>query len=321
MSNSNGEAGPEEKDPDEAFALLGNETRVQILRELGATDDGTLSFSELRDRVGIERGQNFNYHLNRLLGHFVGKVDDQYQLRPAGRRVVEAILSGSMTDSPQIDRTEIDFMCWYCGTPTIELSYRDEIVTLYCADCGGNYGNSSETFGMATPADSDRLGAMTLPPAGIKSRSPRDVAQTALSRYLLEMESIVANVCPRCSAPVETTLAVCQDHSDDEGVCKRCGRRYAAAVDIECANCILRKQETILGLYLLAVSPVQSFLIDHGFDTAAPSFERLFEMLAPYGEDIHTNDSLWVEITFTLRGESLTLTIDDELHVVDRTRS
>jgi len=37
--------------PDDAFAVLGNETRMEILRALGDAD-GPLPFSELHDRVG-----------------------------------------------------------------------------------------------------------------------------------------------------------------------------------------------------------------------------------------------------------------------------
>jgi len=37
--------------PDDAFRVLGNETRMEILRALGDAD-GPLPFSELHDRVG-----------------------------------------------------------------------------------------------------------------------------------------------------------------------------------------------------------------------------------------------------------------------------
>jgi DNA-binding transcriptional ArsR family regulator len=38
--------------PDEAFAVLGNETRVEILRVLGAADEA-LAFSELYDELTL----------------------------------------------------------------------------------------------------------------------------------------------------------------------------------------------------------------------------------------------------------------------------
>lgn len=53
--------------PDDAFTLLGNETRIEILQALWDVsdphvDDDAVSFSDLYERVGIEGTGNFNYH-------------------------------------------------------------------------------------------------------------------------------------------------------------------------------------------------------------------------------------------------------------------
>ena len=90
--------------PDESFALLGNETRVRILVALADADDA-LHFSTLHDRVDLRDSEQFNYHLDRLVGHFVDRTDDGYELRQAGSRVVEAILSGAVTEDPVLERT------------------------------------------------------------------------------------------------------------------------------------------------------------------------------------------------------------------------
>lgn len=79
--------------PDDAFAVLGNETRLEILRSLSDAD-GPVSFSDLREHVGMRDSGQFNYHLDKLVGHFVTQADDGYALRQAGDRVIEAILSG-----------------------------------------------------------------------------------------------------------------------------------------------------------------------------------------------------------------------------------
>jgi hypothetical protein len=94
-----GDGDSERLSPDDAFATLGNETRLGILQTLGRAGED-LSFSVLRDRVGVEDSGQFNYHLEQLVGHFVRKTEDGYQLRRAGRRVVEAVLSGAVTDAP-----------------------------------------------------------------------------------------------------------------------------------------------------------------------------------------------------------------------------
>lgn len=61
--------------PDDAFGLLGNETRLAILQALGDAAD-PLSFSELRDRVWVSDSGQFNYHLDQLTGPFVGQTDE-----------------------------------------------------------------------------------------------------------------------------------------------------------------------------------------------------------------------------------------------------
>ena len=45
--------------PDEAFTIVGNETRIQILQTLGEADE-PLVFSELYDRVEYDTTANFN---------------------------------------------------------------------------------------------------------------------------------------------------------------------------------------------------------------------------------------------------------------------
>jgi len=90
--------------PDDAFAVLGNETRMEILRALGAAD-GPLAFSTLRERVGVRDSGQFTYHLDELTGHFVERSDEGYRLRRAGERVIEAVLSGAVTEAPEREPT------------------------------------------------------------------------------------------------------------------------------------------------------------------------------------------------------------------------
>ena len=74
----------------EAFELLGSEMRLAILLALWEAMDPyafppepALSFSELRKRVGIRHGRQFNYHLDKLVGRFVHRADEGTRSRPA----------------------------------------------------------------------------------------------------------------------------------------------------------------------------------------------------------------------------------------------
>lgn len=53
--------------PEEAFAVLGNEIRVDILRALWEAGE-PLAYSELQERIGVCDSGRFNYHLRKLVG-------------------------------------------------------------------------------------------------------------------------------------------------------------------------------------------------------------------------------------------------------------
>jgi len=71
--------GDEDVPPEDAFSLVANETRMDVLKALWEAD-GPRSFSALRERVGVRDSGQFNYHLGKLVGHFVRKTADGYRL-------------------------------------------------------------------------------------------------------------------------------------------------------------------------------------------------------------------------------------------------
>ena len=113
----------------EAFTLLGSETRLAILLALWEADelfdDGppnpserqALSFSELRERVDYDTSSNFSYHLDQLLGSFVRKTDDGYELLPAGDNIVHAIVASAGFVDRTVPPMGVDHDCPRCGRP------------------------------------------------------------------------------------------------------------------------------------------------------------------------------------------------------------
>ncbi|MFB6187814.1 MAG: hypothetical protein ABEI86_13235, partial [Halobacteriaceae archaeon] len=154
--------------PNEVFKILGNETRLQILQLLGEAND-SLSFSELFEKTDYEDTANFSYHLGKLEGHFVEAHDDRYAISQAGKRVIEAVLSGTMTETPQFERMEVETSCFLCGG-TMEASYNQEHVIAYCTDCGGTRESPSNTVPWADDSMNDIVGHVSLPPAGVYNR-------------------------------------------------------------------------------------------------------------------------------------------------------
>ena len=117
---------------DDAFALLGNETRIQILKAVwrrtrseGIERDGPVSFSALQAAVGAPDSGNFSYHLDQLVGPFIARVDGGYVIRRAGSHIVRAILAGSVTEEASFGPVVVDETCYRCDSP-IAVSYDDD---------------------------------------------------------------------------------------------------------------------------------------------------------------------------------------------------
>lgn len=295
--------------PDDAFAVIGNDTRMEILQTL-AEADGPLSFSTLRERVGVRDSGQFNYHLDKLDGHFAQQRADGYALHRAGERVIEAVLSGAVTDAPVLEPTQIEESCPFCGAP-IEVSFTEERVEFYCTSCAGVFGASPAQASFDVE-DHGFLGRLSLPPAGLKDRSPQEIVRAAWIWGELEVMAMSAGVCPRCAATVDRTIAVCSDHNASVGRCEACGRRYAANVEVTCTNCIL-DVSGLITVGLAAKTELLQFLTDHGIN---PLTSHGW-VTTNYDEEIRSVEPFEGRFTFTIDGDRLSLTVDEDLNVIE----
>ncbi|MFB6229082.1 MAG: ArsR/SmtB family transcription factor, partial [Halobacteriales archaeon] len=294
--------------PDDAFGVLGNETRIEILRALGDAD-GPLSFSELHDRVGTRDSGQFNYHLERLTGHFVRKAEDGYVLRRAGRRVIEAVLSGALTDDPTLERTRPEESCWRCGAP-IEINWNAGSVEMYCTECAGRYERRHDDGSRGDTVGEGYLGRLPFPPAGLENRAPGEILRTAWTWGNLEILSMSSGICPRCSATVEETIHVCETHDAGDGLCDSCGGRYAAGISFACTNCVFDAGAGF-AIALISHTALLSFITSHGLNPISPdSVRRINEVHADYEEEIISTDPLEARFTFHIDDDALTLTVE-----------
>lgn len=132
---SDGRNRSSETDPHEAFHLFGHELRLDILLALNDAEDYSLTFAELQSEVDERDSGKFSYHLSKLEGLFVEKIDGQYVLKHPGHRVIDASRSGAFHDSPDVGPLEVEGACPDCsGTPVF--SYKDHIGTVACEECG-----------------------------------------------------------------------------------------------------------------------------------------------------------------------------------------
>ncbi|WP_313695409.1 DUF7351 domain-containing protein [Halorarum halobium] len=228
-------AGEEGLSPQSAFALLGDELRLAILFSLYEATErvgrerSAITYSELQDAVGEPDSGKFNYHLSRLRGQFVEKVDGGYAMRQAGRTVVRSVLSGTFTDDPRFGPIATDAACFACGGE-VTVSYRNEHVFTRCRDCAGTL---NLTY---TPPGT--LSALVYPPAGLTDRGPNEVLELVHDRFEREVGMLAADTCPECGSESECRLVVCHEHEGDvESLCPHCNLGIGAVAELGCLVC------------------------------------------------------------------------------------
>lgn len=298
--------------PEGAFSVLGDQTRLKILQTLGEAD-GALSFSELFERIQYDDTANFSYHLEKLRGHFICETDAGYDLRQAGHRIVQAVLSGAMTEEPVIEPTQIDRQCPRCGSP-IEVGYSQETIEQYCTACDGIFGEADPRRN--TFPDTGHLGNGSLPPAGVQGRTATEVAEIAWTWGHLAVYARGSGFCPNCSAPTTLSMTVCEDHDGSIGTCERCDRRYAVQRSVECTNCIYESEGNVGG-QLLSNTELLAFFTTHGLNPLTPeTYDRAMEVMFTFKEEVISASPFRGRYTYNIDGDSITLTVDEDLSVV-----
>lgn len=280
---------PENVDPADAFALLGNELRIEILRALWAASDRPLAFSELHRAVDVDDSAHFNYHLEKLTDHFVHRVDEGYDLGQAGEKVVRAVLAGSFTQHPY--RTiDVGDPCTQCGNLLVA-TYADETLSIECTNCGHGHGE------------------YPFPPGGLNDRTDAEVL-TAFDQRVRHLHCLANDgVCPECAGRTTTTI-----ESDGE-----CCLGVDLRADHVCGQCDHTLCSAV-GLGLLDHSAVVAFYEDHGIDLGATPYWRLEWCVSAECVDVRSADPWRIDVEIELEDDALRVTLDGELSILETSR-
>lgn len=314
MENPNSPAdsdGSTPRSPEEAFALLGNETRIGILQALwdafeSGTRNNAVSYTELFDRVEIDDSGNFSYHLEKLTGPFVRKVDEGYELKQTGINVVRAVIAGTVIDDPAFGPTRVDLACPICDAP-IEIAYSDELMAAFCTECEGI---------MRWEGKRGLVFAGLVPPVGIEQRASEEAIRTAITYMLHQAAALFDGVCPHCASAVEKTVNVCTAHDPKKGsLCPNCDRAHMAEVWLVCSTCKRSMFPPVSGL-VLSHPRVTAFYHDHGVEHRFASWETVLRRNT-VEEELLSEDPLRMRFTIRAGNDALQLTLDDELNAVD----
>lgn len=313
-----GAAGPEAT---EAFSVLGDETRLSILLGLWEVyeplgDENAVSFSALRERVGMRDSGQFNYHLGQLTGRFVRAADAGYELRESGQRLVRTVIAGTGIEATAVSPTALDLTCHRCGAHPVELRYADGRVYLTCSDCEGFITHGDFPAGTIAMWDLD--------PAGVADREASELLVASAVAQNNRLRMMMAGVCPDCSGTIDSALRICEEHQLEDGaVCPHCETRDSARVRYLCTVC-KNWDEAPVQVGIHDHPAVISFYYERGVDirfdtTDIGGFSRVWELLWEQDHRVVSMDPVRVRVTVPCDGDELQLSLDANLDVIDVT--
>ena len=275
---------------DDAFRLLANETRLEILRALWDAPSWTATYSELKDAVELGDSGTFQYHLRQLTGTFIEQTDDGYHHLTSGITVVRAMLSAVNASPEPVEAIPLEARCSTCDTPYAAV-YVNQVFEIQCRECD------------------EHVFKIPFPPAGLQGRSAEERI-AAFDRWSRRLISLACDgVCPWCSGAMSTRVLL--DDPEPFG--------YPVRVDHECAHCDAFFH-TSLGHNVFDHPAVVGFFTDHGFDVDSVPLWDLGFCSADAEVAVLRREPLRTQLQITLDSETLRLVFDDEAAVVESER-
>ena len=279
-----------------AFEIVGNEIRARILATLSAVrgpDDPPpmLSFSELREAVDIDvNSSKFNYHLQRLVGHYVERTDEGYRMRPAGMLLSRTIRAGTITRDLVASTIEIGVDCYRCDGPIVADTGFGEF-WIECRDCGHFY---------------DMVMA---PPASVAGDESALIDR--LDRYNRHLRRAFSmGICPICVTDVDVAIRPVESYPYDatdlverhvHWWCDRCGHRLFATP----------------GMVAIDHPTVVTFFESRGEAITERTVWEYGFAMTDRATTVRSTDPVRLELTLSCAGDILTVVLDESATVVE----
>lgn len=294
---------------DDAFSVLKDETRLEILLELTevASEQGIgegLTFSELRDRVDVKDSGRFNYHLNKLRGDFVAKLDDKYVARYPSLAVISAMYAGVYRDAdegePRIAETDIE--CDICSRP-LEVRYGEQevfsAIWMYCEEHG-------------------RMDLYPVPPGAYTNRSLEELMNVAYTRLLTNLNLARCGICLQCwgqmsvEYPVDIESTEQQELMPDDFI----------PLKIGCDRCWNQFSPIPLRTLIVTHPIVMGMFAERGYSPFEAGFKMTRTGESSMSEtEIKGTDPVSATLSVEFDDEKLVLTIDEDCNVVEYHRN
>ena len=275
----------------DAFGVLADPVRVEILAALWETEAAPVQYSALLEDVGVQDSGRFNYHLSKLTDHFVAKTDDGYRLRPAGLLVVNAIYAGSYVDAPVRGGLDVGGACPACGGDLVG-EYDEGMFRVTCGDCG------TQAF------------MLSFPPRGVETRDDEDLLHAVSTHARAHARQANSGLCPFCGGAMDGTLELDADSA----------LPASTLVLRECDNCGVTNRSSV-GFAVLEHPAVAGFLHEQGVPRDAPPW-RFEWCLSGDAMRIASSDPPRVTVDATVEGAetALRVTVDERGEVAGTER-
>lgn len=277
------------------FSLVANDIRLEILLTLwdSYTDDPdpepeAVSFSTLKERVGIRDSGQFHYHLDELVPQFVTRYEEGYLLTYAGAQIVGAGFSGVYTGTDTTLNAGTVDDCSNCDG-MFELRYEGGHAIVECDSC-----------------DANRI--MSAPPILAAAHNVEENPELFGTFTLTQLQQTVRGFCYLCSGPVngkvaDSSLDNISDASSGVKItyeCQECGAPFYAAATAA----------------VLDHPAVVSLLHDAGIDYRdIPSWG--LRRTLDSEERIRGDDPVRVDVTLSVNDDDLTFVLDEALNVIE----
>jgi hypothetical protein len=282
-------------DPGDAFELIADETRLGIVRALAEASEGglgtALSFSELRRRVGVHDSGGFNYHLDRLQGHFVRKTEEGYELRYPGTLLYRTIVAGYFTSRGSVEPFGTGSACFDCGAE-LRATYGDGTLEIRCPDCRREYQGTD------------------FPPGGVAHRSDEELLY-AFDQYVRHQILLVTRgICYWCTGPMSPEV----QRRTDTGLAPEGGEVVFIARTCEhCGGFMF----TYPGECVLYHPTVVSFFHERGVDVTERPLWELDFVSDPDRTAVHEEDPWRIGVTLRCEGDEMAATLDETGAVIE----
>lgn len=283
---------------EEAFALLGHEIRLAILRAFfkrytpidpGSRSDvreqRALSYAELMAATNMEDSGKFNYHLEKLRGVYVEEIEEGYVPTASAISLYEAVIANRPTESVPTN-FDIDETCPNCASG-LQGKYEQEFLTVECSAC--------DLFWGAT---------YRFPKNGLAVREGEGVYEALYDRMMHHVGLARTGQCPSCAGI--TSVTVPRDRLDEDST---------PTAEMTCGTCSWFVTVDIVSA--LQFEPrVMNALLELGVPLSESSSMRATEQVLPdVTGRVSTHDSACATINISHGDAVAEITVEDDLEV------